>query len=149
MWFARQWTRRIERNLDFTAPEKATRGHRIRMHSISRDFDFKTDPDRVTGQLLFVEKAWIVQYYCTRISSGVSEFVRMRNPDLSGKSECEMRRNPGNHIGDFLHMKKRHAAHRIRICSNRRYFKRRIEKKDCIAPEKATYPAQDPDFACS
>ena len=105
----------------------------------------------------------------------------------------------------FLHMKKRHAAHRIRICSNRRYFKRRkqkwlyctrksdipvtrsgfclllsaetlilphmkkwhtlhrirmhsnsrdrrvsflLENLDGIAPEKATYPAQDPDFAC-
>ena len=35
------------------------------------------------------------------IATGISKFVRMRNPDLSGKSGCEMRRNPGNHIGDI------------------------------------------------
>ena len=35
------------------------------------------------------------------ITSGISEFVRMRNPDLSGKSGCEIRRNSGNHITDI------------------------------------------------
>ena len=35
------------------------------------------------------------------ITSGISKFVRMRNPDLSGKSGCEVRRNPGNHIWDI------------------------------------------------
>ena len=70
----------------------------------------------------------------------------------------------------FLHMKTRHAAHRIRICSNRRYFKRRKQNRivlhlkkrhtrhkirillalkcrhvDFTAHEKVTYPSQDPD----
>ena len=70
----------------------------------------------------------------------------------------------------FLHMKKRHAAHRIRICSNRRYFKRRknnrivlhLKKRhtrhkirillalkcrnvDFTAHEKVTYLSQNPD----
>ena len=31
---------------------------------------------------------------------GKSEFVRMRNPDLSGISGSGMRRNPGNHLGE-------------------------------------------------
>ena len=35
------------------------------------------------------------------IATGISKFVRMRNPDLFGKSGCEMRRNPGNHIRDI------------------------------------------------
>ena len=35
------------------------------------------------------------------ISTGISKFVRMRNPDLSGKSGCEMRRNPGNRYRDI------------------------------------------------
>ena len=35
------------------------------------------------------------------ITSGISKFVRMRNPDMSGKSGCEMRRNPGNRNGDI------------------------------------------------
>ena len=35
------------------------------------------------------------------IATGIYKFVRMRNPDLSGKSGCEMRRNPGNHIRDI------------------------------------------------
>ena len=35
------------------------------------------------------------------ITSGISKFVRKRNPDLSGKSGCEMRRNPGNRYRDI------------------------------------------------
>ena len=40
------------------------------------------------------------------MTSGISEFVRMRNPDLSGKSGCEIRKNPGNQLAE------------IRICSD-------------------------------
>ena len=36
----------------------------------------------------------------------------------------------------FLHMKKRHAAHRIRICSNCRYFKRTKEIRIVLHPKK-------------
>ena len=46
----------------------------------------------------------------------------------------------------FLHMKKRHAAHRIRICSNRRYFKRRIEKKRLYCTRKSDIPGTRSGF---
>ena len=35
------------------------------------------------------------------ITMGISEFVQMRNPDLSRRTGCEIRINPGNHIGDL------------------------------------------------
>ena len=49
------------------------------------------------------------------ITPGISEFVRMRNPDLSGKSACEMRRNPGNHLGEVKLCPDAKSA-KIRIC---------------------------------
>ena len=38
---------------------------------------------------------------------------------------------------------------RIEECHSISILDRQGIQKDCIAPEKATYPAQDPDFACS